>query len=82
MRRNVPIDHTGACDSSAAMPMSTNLIAAQHVVSGFDRRRLRRPRLPSTATVFNSADEAVAAADVVITMVPDGEVAKRCDAEV
>ncbi|OBK45632.1 3-hydroxyisobutyrate dehydrogenase [Mycobacterium kubicae] len=64
-------------------PMSTNLVAAQHLVRGFDPV----PAAAATAadngvTVFDSAAQAVADADVVITMLPNGEVVKRCYSEV
>ncbi|MFY2860158.1 3-hydroxyisobutyrate dehydrogenase [Mycobacterium sp. THU-M104] len=64
-------------------PMSANLVAAGHTVRGFDP-------LPAAATaaagngvtVFDNAAHAVAGADVVITMLPNGEVVKRCYFEV
>ncbi|WP_407688082.1 3-hydroxyisobutyrate dehydrogenase [Mycobacterium sp. HUMS_1102779] len=64
-------------------PMSANLVAAGHTVRGFDP-------VPASATaaasngvaVFDSAADAVAGADVVVTMLPTGEVVKRCYAEV
>lgn len=64
-------------------PMSTNLVAAQHLVRGFDPV----PAAAATAadngvTVFDSAAQAAADADVVITMLPNGEVVKRCYSEV
>jgi 3-hydroxyisobutyrate dehydrogenase len=63
--------------------MSTNLVGAGHTVRGFDP-------VPAAATtagsagieVFDSATEAVAEADVVITMLPNGDIVKRCYAEV
>ena len=64
-------------------PMSANLVAAGHTVRGFD------PVPAATAdaaangvAIFDSAAEAVAEADVVITMLPNGELVKRCYAEV
>jgi len=64
-------------------PMSANLVAAGHPVRGFDP-------VPAAATaaasngvaVFDSAADAVAGADVVITMLPNGEAVKRCYGEV
>ncbi len=63
--------------------MSANLLAAGHVVRGYDPV----PAAADTAAergaaVFASAPEAVAEADVVITMLPNGEVVKRCYADV
>lgn len=60
-------------------PMSTNLLGAGHPVRGFD------PAPTATAAgieVFDSAAEAVADAHVVITMLPNGDIVKRCYAEV
>jgi len=64
-------------------PMSANLVAAGHLVSGFDPL----PTAAALATkngvaVFDSAADAVADADVVITMLPNGDLVKRCYAEV
>ncbi|OBJ83808.1 3-hydroxyisobutyrate dehydrogenase [Mycobacterium asiaticum] len=64
-------------------PMSANLLAAGHIVRGYDPV----PAAADTAAergaaVFASAPEAVAEADVVITMLPNGEVVKRCYADV
>jgi 3-hydroxyisobutyrate dehydrogenase len=64
-------------------PMSANLVAAGHLVRGFDP-------VPTAAaaaaekgvTVFGSAADAVSEADVVITMLPNGAIVKRCYAEV
>jgi 3-hydroxyisobutyrate dehydrogenase len=64
-------------------PMSANLVAAGHAVRGYDP-------VPAAAdaataggvTVFDSAADAVAGADVVITMLPNGDIVKRCYAEV
>ena len=64
-------------------PMAANLVAAGHIVRGFD------PVPAATAAaatkgvaVFDSAPDAVAEADVVITMLPNGDVVKRCYAEI
>lgn len=64
-------------------PMSANLVAAGHTVRGFDP-------VPAAATaaeqrgvsVQPSAAEAVAGADVVITMLPHGDAVKRCYADI
>jgi 3-hydroxyisobutyrate dehydrogenase len=64
-------------------PMSANLLGAGHSVRGFDP-------VPAAAAgaaeggveVFDSAADAVADADVVITMLPNGDIVKRCYAEV
>jgi 6-phosphogluconate dehydrogenase (decarboxylating) len=64
-------------------PMSANLVAAEHIVRGFDPM----PAAASAgaaggATIFDSAADAVAEADVVITMLPNGDLVKRCYADV
>ncbi|WP_406817009.1 3-hydroxyisobutyrate dehydrogenase [Mycobacterium sp. M23085] len=64
-------------------PMATNLVAAQHAVRGFDPV----PAALSAATQagvtgFDSATDAVAGSDVVITMLPNGELVKRCYAQI
>ena len=64
-------------------PMSANLLSAGHTVRGFDPV----PAAAATAAeggveVFASAADAVAQADVVITMLPNGDIVKRCYAEV
>ncbi len=64
-------------------PMSANLVAAGHTVRGFDP-------VPAAAgaagghgvATFDTAADAVAGADVVITMLPNGAVVKRCYADV
>lgn len=64
-------------------PMSANLVAAGHTVRGFDP-------VPAAATaaagkgvaVFDSAAAAVRQAEVVITMLPNGDVVKRCYADI
>jgi 3-hydroxyisobutyrate dehydrogenase len=63
--------------------MATNLVAAKHAVRGFDPV----PAALSAAaeagvTAFDSATDAVAGSDVVITMLPNGELVKRCYAEI
>jgi 3-hydroxyisobutyrate dehydrogenase len=64
-------------------PMSANLAAAGHIVRGFDPA----PAAAAAATdhgitAFDSAADAVAEADVVITMLPNGDVVKRCYADI
>ncbi len=64
-------------------PMSANLVTAGHLVRGYDPV----PAAEATAAangcaMFGSAADAVADADVVVTMLPSGEVVKRCYAEV
>jgi 3-hydroxyisobutyrate dehydrogenase len=64
-------------------PMATNLVAAKHAVRGFDPV----PAALSAAaaggvTAFDTAADAVAGADVVITMLPNGELVKRCYADI
>jgi 3-hydroxyisobutyrate dehydrogenase len=64
-------------------PMSKNLVAAGHTVRGFD------PMPAATAAaadngvaVSDNGPAAVAGADVVITMLPNGDAVKRCYAEI
>jgi 3-hydroxyisobutyrate dehydrogenase len=64
-------------------PMAANLLGAGHLVRGYDPV----PAAASAAaergvTLFDTAGEAVADADVVITMLPNGDVVKRCYGEV
>ncbi len=64
-------------------PMSANLLGAGHTVRGFDPV----PAAAATAAaggveLFDSAADAVAEADVVITMLPNGDIVKRCYDEV
>ncbi|OBF86012.1 3-hydroxyisobutyrate dehydrogenase [Mycobacterium sp. 852002-51163_SCH5372311] len=64
-------------------PMSANLVAAGHAVRGYDPLPAARSAAAENgATVFDSAGAAVAGADVVITMLPNGDVVKRCYAEI
>jgi 3-hydroxyisobutyrate dehydrogenase len=63
--------------------MSANLLGAGHIVRGYDPVPAAATAAADTgATVFDSAGEAVADADVVITMLPNGDVVKRCYADV
>jgi 3-hydroxyisobutyrate dehydrogenase len=64
-------------------PMSTNLVGAGHTVRGFDPV----PTAVATAAsngieVFDNAADAAAEADVVITMLPNGNVVKSCYEEI
>ena len=63
--------------------MAANLVAGAHAVRGFDPVPAAAAEAEANgAAVFGSAAEAVHAADVVITMLPSGEVVKRCYAEI
>jgi 3-hydroxyisobutyrate dehydrogenase len=64
-------------------PMSANLVAAGHVVRGFDPVPAAAAAAAARgATLFDSAAEAVAEADVVITMLPNGDLVRRCYVDV
>ncbi|CAJ1585222.1 3-hydroxyisobutyrate dehydrogenase [[Mycobacterium] wendilense] len=64
-------------------PMAANLLAAGHTVRGFDPvEALAQAAAEKGAAVFGSGAEAVDGADVVITMLPNGDVVKRCYAEI
>ncbi|OCB25856.1 3-hydroxyisobutyrate dehydrogenase [Mycobacterium malmoense] len=64
-------------------PMATNLVAAKHAVRGFDPVPAALSAAVETGvTGFGSAADAVAGADVVITMLPNGELVKRCYADI
>ncbi|BBZ00636.1 3-hydroxyisobutyrate dehydrogenase [Mycolicibacterium chitae] len=64
-------------------PMAANLLDAGHTVRGFDPvAALAQAATEKGAEVFGSGAEAVDGADVVITMLPNGDVVKRCYAEV
>jgi 3-hydroxyisobutyrate dehydrogenase len=64
-------------------PMATNLVTAGHTVRGFDLlAELKDALAAKGAQVFDSGAEAVAEADVVITSLPNGDIVKRCYAEV
>jgi 3-hydroxyisobutyrate dehydrogenase len=64
-------------------PMSANLVGAGHNVRGFDPvPAMAAAAAAKGAAVFDSAAEAVAEADVVITMLPNGDVVRRCYTEV
>ncbi len=64
-------------------PMSANLVAAGHSVRGFDPVPAAVAAAAAAGVaVFDTAVEAVAGADVVITMLPNGDIVRRCYAEV
>lgn len=64
-------------------PMSANLVSAGHTVRGFDPVPAAVAAAAGNGvTTFDSAAEAVAGADVVITMLPNGDLVKRCYADV
>ncbi|MBI3213935.1 MAG: 3-hydroxyisobutyrate dehydrogenase [Mycobacterium sp.] len=64
-------------------PMAANLLAAGFTVRGFDPvAASAQAAADKGAEVFGSGAEAVAEADVVITMLPSGDLVKRCYAEI
>jgi 3-hydroxyisobutyrate dehydrogenase len=64
-------------------PMSANLVNAGHSVRGFDPVPAAVAAATSSGVeVFDKAADAVAKADVVITMLPNGDIVKRCYADV
>ncbi len=64
-------------------PMSANLVAAGHIVHGFDPvPAAAASAAAGGATIVDNAADAVAKADVVITMLPNGDIVKRCYADV
>jgi 3-hydroxyisobutyrate dehydrogenase len=64
-------------------PMAANLIAAGHPVRGFDPAPAAAAAAAGHgAEVFDSGAHAVAGADVVITMLPNGALVQRCYAEI
>jgi 3-hydroxyisobutyrate dehydrogenase len=64
-------------------PMSANLVGAGYFVRGFDPMSTAAAAATKNGVaVFDSAPDAVADADVVITMLPNGDVVKRCYAEI
>jgi len=63
-------------------PMSTNLVAAGHNVRGFDPMPAAvEAAIANGVAVFESGPEAVSGADIVITMLPNGDAVKRSYAE-
>ena len=64
-------------------PMAANLVSAGHTVHGFDPvTALKEAAATKGATVFDTAADAVAGADVVITSLPNGDIVKSVYAEV
>jgi 3-hydroxyisobutyrate dehydrogenase len=64
-------------------PMAANLVAAGHTVRGFDPvPAALEAAADKGVEVFGSGPEAVAQGDVVITMLPNGDLVKRCYAEI
>jgi len=64
-------------------PMAANLVTAGHTVRGFDPvPAAAQAAADKGVAVFGSAAEAVTEADVVITMLPNGELVARCYAEI
>ena len=64
-------------------PMAANLVSAGHTVHGFDPvTALKEAAAAKGATVFDTAADAVAGADVVITSLPNGDIVKSVYAEV
>jgi 3-hydroxyisobutyrate dehydrogenase len=64
-------------------PMSKNLVDAGHTVRGFDPVPAAVEAAKSHGVeVLDSGAAAVTGADVVITMLPNGELVKRCYAEI
>jgi 3-hydroxyisobutyrate dehydrogenase len=64
-------------------PMSVNLVTAGHTVRGFDPVPAAAAAAVAGGTeMFDSAAAAVAEADVIITMLPNGDIVKRCYAEI
>ena len=64
-------------------PMAANLISAGHAVRGFDPVPAAAAAAAANgAKGFDSTVDAVTEADVVITMLPNGDIVRRCYAEV
>jgi 3-hydroxyisobutyrate dehydrogenase len=64
-------------------PMAANLVSAGHTVRGFDPvPAASQAAAEKGVKVFGSGVQAVAEGDVVITMLPNGELVKRCYADV
>ncbi|MUL81392.1 MULTISPECIES: 3-hydroxyisobutyrate dehydrogenase [unclassified Mycolicibacterium] len=64
-------------------PMAANLVTAGHTVRGFDPVPAAQEAAKANGVnVFETGAEAVAGADVVITMLPNGALVKSCYAEV
>ncbi|OCB11910.1 3-hydroxyisobutyrate dehydrogenase [Mycolicibacterium porcinum] len=64
-------------------PMAANLVTAGHTVRGFDPVPAAQEAAKANGVnVFPTGADAVAGADVVITMLPNGALVKSCYAEV
>lgn len=64
-------------------PMAANLVSAGHKVRGFDPVPAAQEAAKANgAGIFDTGAEAVAGADVVITMLPNGALVRSCYAEV
>jgi 3-hydroxyisobutyrate dehydrogenase len=64
-------------------PMSANLVAAGHTVRGFDPVAAAAAAAANNGVaVFDNGPAAVAGAQLVITMLPNGDAVKRCYAEI
>lgn len=64
-------------------PMSKNLVGAGHTVRGYDPVPAAVEAAKANGVeVFDSGATAAAGADVVITMLPNGDLVKRCYAEI
>ena len=64
-------------------PMAANLVSAGHTVRGFDPvPTASQAAAEKGVQVFGSGADAVAEGDVVITMLPNGELVKQCYAEI
>ena len=64
-------------------PMAANLVKAGNVVRGFDPVPAARSSAAGDGvTVFEDAVAAVAGADVVVTMLPNGALVRQCYADV
>ncbi|GAB08611.1 3-hydroxyisobutyrate dehydrogenase [Gordonia araii NBRC 100433] len=60
-------------------PMAANLVAAGHTVHGFDTSAEALARAADSGVrTFPGITETVSGADVVITMLPNGEIVKTC----
>jgi 3-hydroxyisobutyrate dehydrogenase len=64
-------------------PMAANLVTAGHTVRGFDPVAAAKASAQANGVnVFDTGAEAAGGADVVITMLPNGELVRSCYAEV
>jgi 3-hydroxyisobutyrate dehydrogenase len=64
-------------------PMSANLVNAEYAVRGYDPvPAARESAAAKGVTITGSAADAVSGADVVITMLPNGDLVRQCYGEV